>query len=116
MEMVVYRPLSSIQLRRLNGVGERKLAQYGEPFLALIAEHQSAPAEASGGQQAEESLLLYRAGMTVEQVARQQKLSPNAIYGHLAQAIRNGQIAVDEVVELPAGERQQIEQTRNNFV
>ncbi|MBV1790591.1 DNA helicase RecQ [Marinobacterium sp. D7] len=110
MEMVVYRPLTPIQLRRLNGVGERKLALYGDPFLELIAEHQAGP-EPDTDVQAEESLLLYRNGMTVEQVARQQKLSTNVIYGHLAQAIAKGAIGVDEVVELPAAERRQIEQT-----
>ena len=41
MEMVVYRPLTPVQLRRLNGVGERKLDQYGDPFLELIADHQA---------------------------------------------------------------------------
>jgi len=110
MEMVLYRPLTSEQMRRLSGVGERKLAQYGDPFLELIAEHNQ-QAEAGHNDQAEQSLMLYRSGMTVEQVARQQKLSPNVIYGHLAQAIREGAIAVDEVVELPAQERGEIENT-----
>ncbi|WP_188748254.1 DNA helicase RecQ [Marinobacterium zhoushanense] len=110
MEMVVYRPLTPIQLRRLNGVGERKLAQYGDPFLELIDEHQVAPAPDTDTQ-AEETLLLYRSGMSVEQVARQQKLSVNVIYGHLAASIAKGAIGVDEVVELPEAERRQIEQT-----
>lgn len=109
MEMVVYRPLTPVQLRRLNGVGERKLNQYGDPFLELIAEHQAAPADDSDSQ-AEETLMFYRSGMTVEQVARQQKLSVNTIYSHLAAAIRKGAISVDDVVELPAVEKQQIEQ------
>jgi ATP-dependent DNA helicase RecQ len=109
MEMVVYRPLTPVQLRRLNGVGERKLNQYGDPFLELIAEHQAAPPDAD--EQAEASLMYYRAGMSVEQIARQQKLSVNTIYGHLAAAIRKGAIAVEDVVELPAAERAQIEQT-----
>ncbi|WP_151705547.1 DNA helicase RecQ [Nitrincola alkalilacustris] len=39
MEMVIYRPQNEVQLRRLSGVGERKLELYGEPFLELIAEH-----------------------------------------------------------------------------
>ena len=110
MEMVLYRPLTSEQMRRLSGVGERKLALYGDPFLELIAEHNQ---QSSSGhnEQAEQSLMLYRTGMTVEQVARQQKLSPNVIYGHLAQAIRDGLIGVDEVVELPPQERTEIEST-----
>ncbi len=110
MEMVLYRPLTGEQMRRLSGVGERKLDLYGQPFLELIAEFQDEPSNSQQAQ-AEESLLLYRSGMTVEQVARQQKLSINVIYGHLAHAIRERKISVDEVVELPAGERAEIEKT-----
>jgi ATP-dependent DNA helicase RecQ len=110
MEMVLYRPLTGEQMRRLSGVGERKLELYGQPFLELIAEFQDEPSR-SQQVQAEESLLLYRSGMTVEQVARQQKLSVNVIYAHLAHAIRERKISVDDVVELPAAERAQIEKT-----
>ncbi|MDY6890907.1 MAG: DNA helicase RecQ [Pseudomonadota bacterium] len=37
MEMVLHRPHSLEQMRRLSGVGQRKLELYGKPFLALIA-------------------------------------------------------------------------------
>lgn len=110
MEMVLYRPLNREQMRRLSGVGQRKLDLYGQPFLELIAGFQDDPAPSQQAQ-AEESLLLYRTGMTVEQVARQLKLSPNVVYAHLAQAIRERKISVDEVVELPADERAEIEKT-----
>ncbi|GGO87474.1 ATP-dependent DNA helicase RecQ [Marinobacterium nitratireducens] len=108
MEMVMHRPLSASQLRRLNGVGERKLALYGDRFLEVIEEHlRGGEAQSS---QAEESLTLFRAGMDVAQVARQLKLSTNAIYGHLAQAIRQRQLNLAEVVELPDIELRHIEQ------
>src|SRR5690554_1564279 len=110
MEMVLYRPLTGEQMRRLSGVGERKLDLYGQPFLELIAEFQDEPSDSQQAQ-AEESLLLYRSDMTVEQVARQQKLSVNVIYAHLAHAIRERKISVDDVVELPAAERAEIEKT-----
>ena len=38
-EMVEYRPDTIDQLRMLSGVGERKLALYGEDFVAVIREH-----------------------------------------------------------------------------
>lgn len=109
MEMVSHRPVTSEQMRRLSGVGERKLALYGDPFLEVIGEHQSLP-DGDNREQVEETLMYYRAGLTVEQVALQRKLSVNAVYGHLAQAIRDRLIAVDEVVELPAEEKRMIEQ------
>ena len=108
MEMVMYRPYTAEQFRRLSGVGERKLDLYGADFMQVIAEHESEPEPVS---QADESLALYRSGMTVAQVSRQLRLSENAIYMHLAQAIQARQLSVEEVVALPAAEMTQIEQT-----
>ena len=110
MEMVVYRPLEAAQLRRLNGVGERKLDMYGAPFLDLIAEYQQGKPVKDDNVQIDETLMYYRAGMTVEQVSSQLKLSVNAVYAQLAQGIRSRKIAVDDVVELPPAERANIEQ------
>ncbi|QEW06044.1 DNA helicase RecQ [Nitrincola iocasae] len=43
MEMVIYRPRTEQQMRSLSGIGERKFDLYGEAFLSLIEEHQTAP-------------------------------------------------------------------------
>ncbi|MFW1677010.1 DNA helicase RecQ [Pontibacter sp. JAM-7] len=110
MEMVMYCPVTDEQLRRLSGVGERKLALYGDAFLEVLREHVAAAAIDTPDLQAEQSVVLFKSGMTVAQVARQQKLSDRVIYNHLAGAVKQGQLNVDEVVELPAAERQQIEQ------
>lgn len=99
MEMVMYRPLSHEQFKRLNGVGQRKLDLYGDAFIAVIEAHEVAPAEDTASQ-AEESMLLFQSGMTVTQVARMQKLSENVIYAHLAQGIGSGRFDLREVVEL----------------
>ncbi|WP_027857104.1 DNA helicase RecQ [Marinobacterium jannaschii] len=109
MEMVMYRPGNHQQLRKLNGVGERKLELYGDPFLAVLEEFAKAP-DNSGAAQVSESITLYQTGMTVEQVARTQKLSVNVIYGHLAQGIRAGQLLLRDVVELPDNELSHIQQ------
>ena len=108
MEMVMYRPLTHSQFRKLSGVGERKMSLYADQFIEVIAEHDQAEPDTSV--QAEESLMLFKAGMTVEQVGRQQKLSSTVIYNHLAQAIRKKLIAVEEVVELSRDEMSHIEQ------
>lgn len=109
MEMVMYRPQTAEQFRRISGVGERKLDMYGAEFLAVIEEYEQLPAEQPS--QAEESIILYKTGMTVEQVARQQHLSVNVIYQHLAEGIRRGELAVTDVIALPSAELQQIERT-----
>lgn len=110
MEMVMYRPLSHDQLSRINGVGQKKLDLYGNAFMTVIEEHEVSPPQPDVDTQAEESMMLYRTGMTVEQVARQQKLSPKVIYGHLAQAIQRGQLEMNDVIDLPEAEIQHVEQ------
>lgn len=109
MEMVMYRPLSAEQFKRLNGVGQRKLDLYGNAFMSVIEEH-----ETDNGEdlelQAQQSIMLFQSGMSTEQVARQQKLSPKVIYHHLAGGISKGQLEVAEVVELAEPEIRQIEQ------
>jgi ATP-dependent DNA helicase RecQ len=109
MEMVMYRPQTPEQFRRLNGVGERKLDLYGADFLGVIEEHENTE-KPSADSQADESLALYRAGMTVEQISRQQHLSINAIYGHLAQFILKGELDVLDVIALPEDEFSNIQQ------
>ncbi|MGB0467151.1 MAG: DNA helicase RecQ [Pontibacterium sp.] len=109
MEMVMYRPLSHEQFRRLNGVGQRKLDLYGDQFIEVIEAQQTRP-EADQNHQAGQSVLLYKSGMTIEQVARQQRLSSKVIYGHLAQAIQQGELALTDVIDLPAAEIRHVEQ------
>ena len=45
MEMVIYRPQTEQQMRSLSGVGERKFDLYGDAFLDVIEEHQTAPGQ-----------------------------------------------------------------------
>lgn len=39
LEMVERKPLSTLQMRRINGIGDRKLELYGREFLAVISDH-----------------------------------------------------------------------------
>ena len=109
MEMVMYRPLSHDQFKRLNGVGQRKLDLYGNQFISVIEEHETAD-ETDLDSQVEQSIMLFRSGMTTDQVASQQKLSVKVIYNHLAHGISHGQLEMNDVVELPDAEVRHIEQ------
>nr|WP_320134673.1 DNA helicase RecQ [uncultured Amphritea sp.] len=111
MEMVMYRPLTHQQMGRLNGIGERKLELYGDQFLELIREYQTEQQQPqSKDLQVQQSVALYRSGMTVAQVARQQHLSENVIYNHLADGIASGELGLTDVVVLTA---EQLEQVQN---
>ncbi|MEJ2685875.1 MAG: DNA helicase RecQ [Gammaproteobacteria bacterium] len=97
MEMVEHRPATLEQLAALSGVGERKLAAYGEDFLEVIREHGD---DQPRTPTAEESLQLFRLGMDVDAIARQRGLRPATVYGHLVDAIGRGEADVQEVVGL----------------
>lgn len=111
MEMVMYRPQTQQQMGRLSGIGDKKLALYGDDFLSVIHEYESSQQEhADGDLQAQESVTLYKAGMTVEQVARQQHLSVKVIYHHLALGITKGLLDLQSVVEINSAELTNIQQ------
>ncbi|MCW8885593.1 MAG: DNA helicase RecQ [Motiliproteus sp.] len=108
MEMVEDRPDSLAALSRINGVGRRKLELYGEPFLELLQE--SASPEITLNEQRQQCLMLARSGMNVEQVASQRQISHDKVYHLYATAIAEDEISFDEVLELPAQQRDSIEQ------
>ena len=111
MEMVMYRPLTHQQMGRLSGVGERKLELYGDAFLELIREYQAEQQNPLNKDlQVHESVALYRSGMTVAQVARQQHLSENVIYNHLADGIAGGELKLHDVITLNGDQLQQVQQ------
>lgn len=111
MEMVMYHPQTHQQMGRLNGVGERKLDLYGDQFLEVIRElEQAANQQQDQDLQASESISLYKAGMTIAQVARQQHLSANVIYHHLAQGITDSALALGDVIDISADQLRHIQQ------
>ena len=106
MEMVQTRPQSMQELKRLSGMGQRKLESYGEAFLAVLREHGPGSVAAvvspkpSSGDTVAETLNLFRLGMGVEQIAERRGLKPSTIYSHLAVAIEKGRVALSDVVNV----------------
>jgi ATP-dependent DNA helicase RecQ len=98
-EMVENRPESLAQMSNISGIGERKLADYGEAFLDVLNEYRDMEADSANDTE-EESLQLFRLGMDAEDIAAQRGLKPTTIYNHLANAIARGEIQVEEVVPL----------------
>jgi ATP-dependent DNA helicase RecQ len=110
-------PASEREFARITGVGEKKLREFGEVFLAEIAAHletgarqmfaedsftaPAAPATAPAitpatgtaalGDTVLETLRRFRAGAAVEQIAAERALTANTIYGHLIEAALAGE-------------------------
>jgi ATP-dependent DNA helicase RecQ len=93
-------PTSEAQFRRISGVGEKKLGEFGAAFLCEINEYLKAgprkefaempllePKKAKMNETARDTLRRFRAGKTVEEIARERELVPDTIYGHLARCM-----------------------------
>jgi len=101
-------PGSPTEFSRISGVGQRRLADYGEVFLSEIASYlanhprqifasdsfsqpQPRSRTASLGDSACDTLRRFRAGDSVETIATARGLSSGTIFGHLAEAIACGE-------------------------
>jgi ATP-dependent DNA helicase RecQ len=117
-------PQNEEEFARISGVGERKLSEFGTPFLSEIAAHlRSSPRQifaddsfASMGAlpigarmtaTTFETLHRFRQGASVEQIASERRLTEGTIYGHLADAILAGE-PVDLRQFLTAEQQQEI--------
>ncbi len=100
-------PETPVDFLSISGVGEKKLAEYGEIFLAEIAIHLgksprqifasslSRPAPrarpAGPGDSVRDTLRRFQAGESPESIAAQRGLSVGTIFGHLAEAVAAGE-------------------------
>jgi ATP-dependent DNA helicase RecQ len=103
-EMARVRPTTPERLRQISGVGEARLREYGERFLAAIGGHSQAhglstdrteapaPVEPKAPRQMtprlETAFALFRAGALIEDVMRQLNLARGTVTDYLAEFIR----------------------------
>ncbi|MCL4316415.1 MAG: DNA helicase RecQ [Gammaproteobacteria bacterium] len=100
-EMIARCPQTLEELAHISGIGERKLAAYGEDFLEVILAHaredgKDTPVTGT----AAETLRLFRLGLDIPAIATRRSLKEATIYSHLALAIASGEIKLREVVPL----------------
>jgi ATP-dependent DNA helicase RecQ len=100
-------PISDREFARISGVGERKRQEFGAVFLTEVAEHlrtnprqifaddsfapPSRPQKRSIGDSVRETLRRFRAGLPLEQIARDRNVVVSTIYSHLAEAVECGE-------------------------
>lgn len=94
-EMAKDKPTTHSEMLEISGVGETKLANYGEEFLDLILAF--IKEETSKGNKSVKTgatflvtLELYQQGYSVVEIAKERNLNPMTIYSHLAQLYENG--------------------------
>ena len=115
-------PTTEAAFLRIPGVGERKLADYGESFIGLIAawlethdrqafspltnfaSPTSKRPKPATNPTAQVTLELYRSGKSIPEIAAERGLVETTIEGHLATAITNGEPLDPRAFYTPAEE------------
>lgn len=116
-EMVQKHPVTLDDMANISGVGQQKLKQYGEQFLAVIAKHpQDNDQLSSLSDTVNDTFYLYQKGNDVATVAKLRGLKETTIYSHLAAAIEAGALTVDDVLSLSAEEKEEIENAFEFYV
>jgi ATP-dependent DNA helicase RecQ len=106
-EMARKYPTNSTEFRRIPGVGEQKLNDYAEPFLAEIRKYLTTSSRRTFADKVDsllprrrvrlndsqtDTLRRFQSGETVEQIARARGFVHSTIYGHLLAAIECGEL------------------------
>ncbi|MFV9616329.1 MAG: DNA helicase RecQ [Gammaproteobacteria bacterium] len=98
-EMMQRQPTTNEQFLQLSGVGESKLEKYAAAFLKVISEHLNNEKQ-DVTDTVNESLLLFRSGMNVDTIANQRNIKATTVYSHLASCIEQGELKLNEVIDL----------------
>ncbi|MCX7545475.1 DNA helicase RecQ [Marinicella sp. S6413] len=112
LEMIRKRPVEGEKFMYISGVGEYKLAKYGEAFLKVIKDN-PLPEKLDNRLDDEVNVSLdhFLELKSVDAVAKKLDLNTKTVYAHLAQAIAAGLVDRKEVTELDDNEIDYIEET-----
>lgn len=118
LELVAYRPMQMDELCNIHGIGQTKLAMYGELMLAVLnhfeAEHgrpdslPPLPQRAAAKQKKKEAsktitdtvqktIDLFKNLGDVQAVAAERSLVEGTVYGHIARAVELGELSIGQV-------------------
>lgn len=103
MAMLEQRPTSLDALASLSGVGETKLARYGEAFLGVLMADAGAQGGA-GGDSVLETLQLFELDMDAQAIAHRRGLAESTIFSHLARLVGEGRVRLDRATGLEGPE------------
>jgi nucleoside-triphosphatase THEP1 len=122
LEMAEFLPMTNEDLVQISGFGPARVEKYGQQFLEIIQNYchenglETRIAEKEGGKEKKApkksstrktsgkpdtkavSVALFQEGKSVPEIARQRNLSPGTIENHLAFAVGNGTLAVEQLL------------------
>jgi ATP-dependent DNA helicase RecQ len=119
VELARYLPLTLMEISRISGFGDVKLARYGKIFLEAIQSYckihqlsskihsrvnknnKQKPARENPGESRRLSLRLFKEGKSIQEIANIRKFVESTIESHLASFIHTGEIGIQELVPKP---------------
>lgn len=108
-EMAKNRPATLETMQFISGVGEKKLAKFGQSFLEVI---QSAPLpdmlKNNLSDTVNETLTLLHNGHDIDHIARLRDIKISTVYSHLAEAIEVGLVEAKNVLQLTDDQHNEI--------
>ena len=110
VEMIERQPVNRQQLANISGIGEKKIEKYADAFLDVINIHLDKNNNAASDT-INETLSLFRSGMNADTIASKRELKPTTIYSHLANCIEQGELNLNEVLDLNPSEITLIHET-----
>lgn len=85
-EMACLQPENVEELLAVSGVGEKKAVRWGKRFLSEIRRFKGLAATEAGSS-LKETLVLFNAALSVDEIAQIKKIQPSTVYGHLIKLI-----------------------------
>ena len=108
-EMAKTRPATLETMQYIPGVGEKKLAKFGQSFLEVI---QSSPLpdmlKNNFSDTVNETLTLLHDGHDIDNIARVRDLKVSTVYSHIAEAIEVGLVEAKDVLQLSDDQHNEI--------
>ncbi|PID34348.1 MAG: ATP-dependent DNA helicase RecQ [Thiotrichales bacterium] len=105
MQMVATRPSDKFGMSAISGIGEKKLASYGQTFLDEIQRHpRNALLDNNLSDTVNETLSLHAQGMDSEAIAKQRGITISTVYNHFSDAIELGLLEPLDVLPLSQSE------------
>jgi ATP-dependent DNA helicase RecQ len=87
-QMANEKPKTNLEFLAIQGVGEQKLATYGEDFMSVIRNFNRSTTQESSTTEITYSLL--KNGLSIEEISIKRNLSETTIYSHLSQLLNEG--------------------------
>ncbi len=112
IEIAQKRPNTDETFKFISGVGDMKLQRYGKQFMDVVSQHPLPEIFKNNfSDTINETLLLHKEGVAIEDIAEKRSLTTSTVYGHLADVIEAGMLSAADVLEIDEEEIITIEKT-----